>query len=134
MGFEPTRISPSELESLALTPRPTSLMDFSTIINHSYSLGSFLRTVLQTVPSLKNSSMRGVGFEPTQISLTDLKTVALTTRPSSLMWISPQFIYLDYALSSFFVFYKKIEIPTHNYVLPEEAQTSYPNHDYLPPD
>jgi hypothetical protein len=28
--------------------------------------------------------MRGVGFEPTQIALTDLKTVALTTRPSSL--------------------------------------------------
>ncbi len=29
--------------------------------------------------------MRGVGFEPTQIALTDLKTVALTTRPSSLL-------------------------------------------------
>ena len=28
--------------------------------------------------------MRGVGFEPTQLSLTDLKPVALTTRPSSL--------------------------------------------------
>ena len=28
--------------------------------------------------------MRGMGFEPMQLSLTDLETVALTTRPSSL--------------------------------------------------
>lgn len=33
--------------------------------------------------------MRGVGFEPTQIALRELESRALTTRPSSLLYQTP---------------------------------------------
>jgi hypothetical protein len=37
--------------------------------------------------------MRPVGFEPTHFTVTDLKTVALTTRPKTHTWVSPQLLH-----------------------------------------
>jgi hypothetical protein len=47
----------------------------------------------------KKAEMQGVGIEPTQTTLTDLKTVALTTRPSLLVVGFPTRMYRGDPLS-----------------------------------
>ena len=59
-------------------------------LGHVYNASASIRkvpfkTAIQTITGLNNSSLRGVGIEPTRISTEDLKTSALTTRPSSLV-------------------------------------------------
>ena len=78
MGFEPMRLSPQEPSSCSLTTRTSALEEYNN------SCGEYLKSWFYSIQYHKNKGLRGMGFEPMQLSLTDLETVALTTRPSSL--------------------------------------------------
>ena len=123
VGFEPTRISPSELESLALTTWLSLLYVLYSIFGFDgvfYIWGFWLRSFEQVrrlgieprstawkaiiLPLNYRRLVQGVGIEPTRIAPMDLKAISLTARTSLLMWVSPQPITLVDPLSRQFCF------------------------------